>query len=72
MALEYFGNEEAISRTNHFLQNFGKPNSKKGIIYAGAPGVGKTHLTNYIAEQRKANLIVVNASDKRTKDKVQV
>lgn len=70
MALEYFGNEEAVARTIYFLQHFGAPNEKRAILYAGAPGVGKTHLTNYIAEQRRAELIVVNASTERTKDKV--
>ena len=70
MVLEYFGNDEAVNRTNYFLQHFGMPNEKRAILYSGAPGVGKTHLTNYIAEQRRADLIVVNASNERTKDKV--
>jgi len=51
-----------------FLDNFGKEGASKAILISGPPGSGKTHLVDYIAEQRGLEIVMLNASDERTKN----
>jgi hypothetical protein len=70
MVLEYFGNENIISATKAYLKTYNQRGAKKALLLTGGAGIGKSHLTKYIAEKAGAELVSVNASQDRTKNKI--
>jgi replication factor C large subunit len=61
------GQEMAIDKIKQFLRSFPK---KKSITLHGPPGIGKTSLAYAIAFEHDAEILEMNASDLRNKEKV--
>ncbi|MFH0808114.1 MAG: replication factor C large subunit [archaeon] len=61
------GQELAVDKVRFFLKSFPK---KKAIILHGSPGVGKTSLAYAIAGEMGAEILELNASDFRNKEKI--
>ena len=61
------GQELAIDKVKMFLRNFP---SKKALILHGAPGIGKTSLAYATAAEYDIEILEMNASDLRNKEKV--
>lgn len=61
------GQERAIDKVKQFLSSFPK---KKSITLHGPPGIGKTSLAYAIAFEYDAEILEMNASDLRNKEKV--
>jgi replication factor C large subunit len=61
------GQDLAIDKVKLFLKQFPK---KKALILHGAPGVGKTSLAYAIAFESEAEILELNASDFRNKEKI--
>jgi replication factor C large subunit len=67
--LDMVGNEEA--RTS-FVEWFGKwKKGTKPLLLVGPPGIGKTTLANLAAKQFGYDMISLNASDIRNKERIQ-
>lgn len=67
MPLQYFGNRDKYNAAIAFLNNFYNNGKDKALLITGPPGSGKTHLVDYVAEQCHLEVIMINASDDRTK-----
>jgi replication factor C large subunit len=65
---EMVGNEEARIAVSIWLEKW-KPGSKS-LLIVGPPGTGKTTLVTLLAHETEMNLVALNASDVRTKDKL--
>lgn len=65
--LDVKGQDLAINKVKNFLQNFPK---KKAVVLHGPPGTGKTSLAYAIAFELDAEILEMNASDLRNKQKV--
>ncbi len=61
------GQELAIDKVKNFLRNFP---AKKAVILHGPAGTGKTSLAYAIAFELEAEIIELNASDLRNKEKI--
>ncbi len=61
------GQELAIDKIKSFLRNFP---AKKAVIIHGAPGTGKTSLAYAIAAEHDSEILELNASDLRNKEKI--
>jgi replication factor C large subunit len=61
------GQDLAIDKAKQFLRNFPK---KKSLTLHGPPGIGKTSLAYAIAFEYDAEILEMNASDLRNKEKV--
>ncbi len=61
------GQDLAIDKIRFFLKSFPK---KKAIVLHGAPGIGKTSLAYAIASEMDAEIMELNASDFRNKEKI--
>lgn len=64
---EIKGQSLAIDKVKAFLRSFPK---KKALILHGPPGVGKTSLAYAVALENDAEIIELNASDLRDKEKI--
>lgn len=62
------GQSAAIDQAKIFLKNFPK---KKALILHGPPGIGKTSLAYAIAYEYDSEVLEMNASDLRNKDKIE-
>jgi replication factor C large subunit len=65
---EMVGNEDCREAAIVWLKKW-KPGSK-ALLLMGPPGTGKTTLVNLLAKRFGMNLVDLNASDTRTKDKL--
>jgi replication factor C large subunit len=65
---EMVGNEEARLRFISWLRDWKE--GDKAALLLGPPGTGKTTLVHLVAKEFDMNLIELNASDTRTKDKL--
>jgi replication factor C large subunit len=61
------GQSLAVDKVKMFLKSFPK---KRAVILHGAPGVGKTSLAYAVASEMEAEVMELNASDFRNKDKI--
>ncbi|MCH7850191.1 MAG: replication factor C large subunit [Nanoarchaeota archaeon] len=61
------GQELAVDKVRFFLRSFPK---KKAVILHGAPGTGKTSLAYAIAYETDSEILELNASDLRNKEKI--
>jgi len=61
------GQELAIDKVKSFLRGFP---GKKAVVLHGGPGTGKTSLAYAIASELDAEILELNASDLRNKDKI--
>jgi len=66
---QLIGNEEARLALSLWLSTW-KPGTKAALLM-GPPGTGKTTYVNLLARAKGMNLVDLNASDVRTKDKLQ-
>ena len=66
---EMVGNEEARIATGLWLREW-KP-GKKAVLLVGPPGTGKTTMVTLLAGEEGMNLVDLNASDVRTKEKLE-
>jgi replication factor C large subunit len=66
--VEMVGNEEARTAVATWLKGW-KPGDK-AVLLVGPPGAGKTTFVNLLAKERSMNIVDLNASDTRTKDKL--
>lgn len=64
---EIIGQREAIEKVKSFVNAFPK---KKALIFHGPPGTGKTALAHATANEIKAEIFELNASDFRNKEKL--
>ncbi len=65
---EMVGNEDARTKFVGWLKNWKE--GSKALILLGPPGTGKTTLVHLAAKECKMNLVDLNASDARTKEKL--
>ena len=61
------GQDLAVDKVKIFLKSFPK---KKAVVLHGPPGIGKTSLAYAIACEADAEILELNASDLRNKDKI--
>ncbi len=62
------GNEEAREKFLAWLKKW--KSKSKAMLLVGPPGTGKTTTVHLVAEELKLNLVELNASDSRTKEKL--
>ena len=65
---EMVGNEEARAKFQAWLKKW-KPGAKAALL-VGTPGTGKTTTVHLVAKKLGLQLVELNASDSRTKDKL--
>jgi replication factor C large subunit len=65
---EMVGNEEGRAKFRLWLKKW-KPGSKAALL-VGPPGTGKTTTVHLVAREAKLQLVELNASDSRTKEKL--
>ena len=65
---EIEGQEQAVFLLRNFLKKF--PQGNKAVIIHGPPGTGKTSLALAAAEENKAEIFELNASDLRNREKL--
>ncbi len=66
---EMVGNEEARMAVGLWLKEW-KP-GKKAMLLVGPPGTGKTTMVTLLAKESGMNMVDLNASDVRTKEKLE-
>lgn len=66
--LDVKGQELAIERLKNFVKKF--PQDKKSVILHGPTGTGKTSLAYALANELKAEILELNASDLRNEEQI--
>ncbi len=66
--IEVEGQDQSVFLLKDFLKKFGTGN--KAVIIHGPPGTGKTSLAYAAANENKAEIFELNASDLRNRDKI--
>lgn len=64
----FLGNRKVVEEARAFVRNFKKG---KALLLHGPPGVGKTLLPGFIAEEEGFHLVELNASDERGKKAIE-
>lgn len=64
------GQEQAVFLLKEFLKKFGRPGGNRAVMIYGPPGTGKTSLAYAAADENKAELFELNASDFRDREKL--
>ncbi len=64
------GQEQAIFFLKEFLKKFGRKGENRAAMVYGPPGTGKTSLAFAAADENKAELFELNASDLRDREKL--
>src|SRR3990172_3078627 len=64
------GQEQAIFFLKEFLKKFGRKGENRAAMVYGPPGTGKTSLAFVAADENKAELFELNASDLRDREKL--
>lgn len=64
------GQERAVFLLKEFLKKFGRGGGNRAVIIYGPPGTGKTSLAYAAADENKAELFELNASDLRDREKL--
>ncbi len=67
---EMEGQEQAVFFLKEFLKKFGRGGGNRAVIIYGPPGTGKTSLAYATADENKAELFELNASDLRNREKL--
>ncbi|MDA3836582.1 MAG: replication factor C large subunit [Nanoarchaeota archaeon] len=67
---DIIGQDEAIEKIKTYFEKFPKV-KKKALLLGGSPGIGKTTLVEVLANEIKAELFELNASDFRNKAQMQ-
>ncbi len=67
---EIAGQEEAIKQLKNFISNYGESKGKKAALLYGPSGSGKTILPYALAKKLDYEIIELNASDFRNKEKI--
>ncbi|MBT3582689.1 replication factor C large subunit [Candidatus Woesearchaeota archaeon] len=67
---EIIGQQKAVAEVYNFWRNF-KQSPKKAILVHGPPGCGKTSLIYALANQENLEIVQINASNFRNKDRVE-
>ncbi len=65
---EMVGNEDARVKLVAWLRRW--KDGSKAVLIVGPPGTGKTTLVHLVARECQMNLVELNASDERTKEKL--
>ena len=63
------GQEQAVFFLKEFLKKFGRAGENRAVMIHGPPGTGKTSLAFAAADENKAELFELNASDLRNREK---
>lgn len=64
---EVVGNKAAVEKLREWIQSWDKgPPSKRAVLLYGPAGVGKTSISEALANERGWDLVEINASDKRS------
>ena len=64
------GQEQAVFFLKEFLKKFGRKGENRAAMVYGPPGTGKTSLAFAAADENKAELFELNASDLRDREKL--
>src|SRR3989344_1355449 len=68
---EIRGQEAALEKIHSFLNDFGKPKSKKAMLLHGPPGTGKTTLAYITANMLQSEIFELNASNLRDRTRLE-
>lgn len=68
---EIKGQDEAIEKIKDYLDNFKSSKIRKAVFLHGPPGTGKTTLAHAVAHDTNSEILELNASDFRDKEKIQ-
>jgi replication factor C large subunit len=64
---DVIGNKTAVEKLREWIESWSKgPPTKRAVLLYGPAGVGKTSISQALAEERGWDLVEINASDKRS------
>ena len=69
---EIVGNSEAVGKLEKWIKSWEKkPPKKRAAFVYGPPGTGKTAAIQALAMEKGFDLLEINASDSRTKNRIE-
>jgi replication factor C large subunit len=69
---EVVGNREAVDKLDKWIKSWAKkPPKKRAAFVYGPPGTGKTAAVQALATEKGYDLLEINASDSRTKNRIE-